>query len=175
MVVQSGWPTHRQPHQHWPWCLNFFYHRSAGDGCRNVNGIKVSFWNETILLKYVPFMVLSIVRYWKNPSKTWNWQWSVVRPCKLDGRVPNKLEELGEWSEIGKWHPCLAKMGNNDKNTQNLEKTIIILGSVKWWSAPNYKTRNTGFYVADVLPKLIGWFPAIPFMITNEIASNNYA
>ncbi len=27
------------------------------------------------------------------------------------------------------------------------------------------------FHVADVLPKLIGWFPVIPWVMTNEIAS----
>ncbi len=28
--------------------------------------------------------------------------------------------------------------------------------------------------MADVLPKLIGWFSAIPFMMINEIASYKY-
>ncbi len=33
------------------------------------------------------------------------------------------------------------------------------------------KQEIQSFDVADVLPKLIGWFPAIPSVMTNQIAS----
>ncbi len=33
------------------------------------------------------------------------------------------------------------------------------------------KQEIQSFDIADVLPKLIGWFPAIPSVMTNEIAS----
>ncbi len=81
-------------------------------------------------------------------------------------RVPS------EPGETGKWHPGREKTENNVKITQNRDKTGTILGSVKHGSTSNDKTRNTGeFPMADVLPKLIGWFTAIPSVMTNEIAS----
>ncbi len=67
----------------------------------------------------------------------------------MEGQVPR---EPGESGETGKWYPGQEKTGNNLKNTQNWEKTGIILGSVKRASAP----RNTVEHVADVLLKLIG-------------------
>ncbi len=81
----------------------------------------------------------------------------------------------GRPGETQKCRPDQERCGNTVKNTKNLEKTGIILGSVKHRSAPNDKTRNTGFYMADVLSKLIGWLPAIPSMklrLTNPHSIN---
>ncbi len=73
--------------------------------------------------------------------------------------------------ETQKYCPGREVDRNNNNNKKNWEKTEIILGSVRCGSAPNDKTRNAGFHVADVLPKLIGWFLAIPSVMTNEVAS----
>ncbi len=76
--------------------------------------------------------------------------------CKCRENTGRVVSEPGESEEKGKWPSGREKTGNNDKNTQNWEKTGINLGSVKCRSAPKDKTRNTIFHVADVLPKLIG-------------------
>ncbi len=67
--------------------------------------------------------------------------------------APRASRTMGETQ---KCRPGQERGRRNVKNTKNVEKTGIILGSVKCGSAPNDKTRNTGFHVADVLPKLIG-------------------
>ncbi len=63
---------------------------------------------------------------------------------------PWSLEHPGGWEKHKNTIPGIML------KTKNREKTGIILGSVKHRSAPNDKTRNTGFHVADVLSKQIG-------------------
>ncbi len=74
----------------------------------------------------------------------------------VNNRVPSDPRELGKLREKGKWCFSQGKIWNNVRNTHNWEKTGIILGLVKHGSAANDKTKNTGFHMADVLPKLIG-------------------
>ncbi len=74
------------------------------------------------------------------------------------------LSAHGKTWEAQKCRP--SRVGNDVKNTKNQQKTRIIIGSVKRGSAPNDK-KDTEFHMADVLSKLIGWFPAIPSMMTD--------
>ncbi len=62
----------------------------------------------------------------------------------------------GRMGETQKCCPGQQRGGNNVRNTKNWETTGIIVGSVKYGSAPNHKTRNTEFHMANVLSKLIG-------------------